>query len=60
MSYLWKVPLVAGLLWGEFGGLAWAFIAHGATDAALAFFIPPFAWYRSVELAIYLIRLQLQ
>lgn len=35
--------------WLELGGLYHSASAHSGADFALAFFVPPFAWYRSVE-----------
>ena len=39
----------AMLAWLEFGGLYHAFSRHGVVDGAVAFLIPPVAWYRSIE-----------
>lgn len=41
--------LVVLFLWLQFGGLYHAFVRHSSGDALIAFFVPPFAWYRAVE-----------
>lgn len=35
--------------WLELGGLVHSASAHSGADFAVAFFVPPWAWYRSVE-----------
>jgi hypothetical protein len=42
------LPILA-LVWGEFAGVYHAARSHGMGDAAIAFFVPPYAWYRSIE-----------
>lgn len=44
-----EFALLAALIWGEFGGLYHSFTKHGGGDTALAFLVPPFAFYRSIE-----------
>lgn len=44
-----KAILLVVPLWAEFGGLYHAYDGHGFGHAVVAFFIPPYAWYRSAE-----------
>ncbi len=48
-SGIFGVILTIVLIWGEFGGIYHAFKHHSVADGFIAAFIPPMAWYRSVE-----------
>lgn len=45
------IKIIGGLLFAflEVSGVYHAAVDHGSGDAAIAFFIPPYAWYRSIE-----------
>ena len=42
--------LILVFIWGEFGGLYHSFKKHSLTETFIATFIPPVAWYRSIEI----------
>lgn len=47
-SFLIRVFLIALLVWGEVGGVYHAVKHH--SDGVMALFVPPVAWYRSIEM----------
>ncbi len=49
ISGLLTFLLYAAFTWGELGGIVHSFTHHGVGDGFAAVFVPPWAWYRSVE-----------
>jgi len=45
---------VVVVLWLEFGGIWHAFAHYGVTDGLISVFVPPYAWYRSVQFFFWL------
>lgn len=51
-TILWTIigiSTTGAFVWLEFGGIFHAFSRHGMSDGLLAVFVPPVAWYRSIE-----------
>lgn len=49
ISGLLTFLLYVAFTWGELGGIVHAFTHHGTGDGFAAVFVPPWAWYRSIE-----------
>ncbi|MBC8484578.1 MAG: hypothetical protein H8D45_00875 [Bacteroidetes bacterium] len=49
IEYFFTTILGLGFIWIEFGGLYHSFKKHSLAEGVIATFIPPVAWYRSVE-----------
>jgi len=51
-----QVILVLGLMWGEFAAIYHAFAHHSTRAGFIAVFIPPIAWYRSIDFIFWIIK----
>jgi len=49
IEYFFSTLLVLALTWGEFYGIYHSFKKHSLTEGIISVFVPPFAWYRSIE-----------
>jgi hypothetical protein len=56
VSGIFQVILVLALMWGEFAGIYHAFAHHSTRAGFIAVFIPPIAWYRSIDFVFWIIK----